>query len=484
MTKHYPPLVALGESNAAGVRQSFAQSRLWFLHQMAPERAQHNIVTRMTLSGVPLDAARLEQALNAVCQRHSVLRSCYRTTADGQEQWVPAAFRFHLETLDLTPLPPQSRDSALQQYMRDDLAKAFDLERGPVWRASLVDIDAQRQELIITLHHIAFDGRSGEILLLDLMHAYAEPPSGVASPAPLQYGDFAAWEPHYMTPTLIAEEVAFWRDHLAGMPVQLAFADRPRPAGPAKAGRHAVALPADLVERLKKAARAQRQPLFVLLATLFNVWLRYVSGQSRFLVGTDVHGRDLPELADIFGFFVNQLTLTCELADDTTLAELLVQTRHSIRQAHAHRQLPFDLLVSHLAPQRQADRSPLFQVKFNYQRDRFCSHTFGDARITHTQVLQDLAGFDLVLDLMHRRDEIEATLEYNQHLFGAEEIERLSAVWLHLLDHLDGLLDQPIEALCEHLQRWNDAHLHQQQSQQARQSRTRLASTVRRTVSL
>ncbi|HWV10950.1 MAG TPA: condensation domain-containing protein, partial [Pseudomonas sp.] len=216
----------------------------------------------------------------------------------------------------------------------------------------------------------------------------------------------------------------------------------------------------------------------------FNVWLRYVSGQSRFLVGTDVHGRDLPELADIFGFFVNQLTLKCELADDTTLAELLVQTRHSIRQAHAHRQLPFDLLVSHLAPQRQADRSPLFQVKFNYQRDRFCSHTFGDARITHTQVLQDLAGFDLVLDLMHRRDEIEATLEYNQHLFGAEEIERLSAVWLHLLNHLDGLLDQPIEALCEHQQRWNDAHLHQQQSQQARQSRTRLASTVRRTVSL
>lgn len=484
MDKPLPPLRPLSEPAAQCVRQSFAQSRLWFLHQLEPARAQHNILIRMVLNGPKLDTRRLKHALDALCIRHPVLRACYRTTQAGSEQWLASRQSIEVNTRDLQHLQTDAQLHVIDRLLQDEQNRPFDLASGPVMRACLLELGEDEQELIIVIHHIAFDGRSGEILLQDLANYYATQEPGALLPGRLQYADFAVWEPGYVTAELIEAETAFWRDHLAGMPLQLEFAKRPRPDGGTQGGRHQFMIPPPQVEHLKRASRAQRLPLFVMLAGLFQLWLHYLSGQRRFLIGTDVHGRDLPELQDIFGFFVNQLTLKCELEDELPLGELLVRTRQTIRQAHAHRQLPFDLLVSQLAPQREAGRSPLFQTKFNYQRDRFSIDTLGDARIVRTQVIQDLAGFDLVLDLMHRHDSIEATLEYDRGLFSPDEIERFAHLWQRLLGALDTLLELPISMLRERLQNWDDAHLQQQQHTLNNQGRARLGNTQRRAVSL
>lgn len=484
MDKPFPPLVPLNESSAQCVRQSFAQSRLWFLYQLAPDRAQHNILIRLVLDGPKLDASRLKHALDALCHRHPILRACYRTTQAGPEQWLATRQSIEVKTHDLGNLPADERSRTIDRLLHDEQNTPFDLESGPVMRARLIDLGSGEQELIIVIHHIAFDGRSGEILLQDLAHFYATQEAGAPLPGRLQYADFAAWEPGYVTAELIEAETTFWRDHLVGMPLQLDFAKRPRPTGPPQGGRHHFVIRPELVEQLKQAARTQRLPLFVMLTGLFELWIHYLSGQRRFLIGTDVHGRDLPALQDIFGFFVNQLTLKCELEDGMSLGELLIRTRQAIRLAHAHRQLPFDLLVSQLAPQRQADRSPLFQAKFNYQRDRFSIEALGDAKLVRTQVIQDLAGFDLVLDLMHRHDSIEATLEYDRRLFSPDEIKRFAHLWQSLLRQVDALLELPVGTLRERLQSWDDAHLQQQQHALNDQGRARLGNTRRRAISL
>lgn len=474
----------LSEADARCVRQSFAQSRLWFLHQLEPGRAQHNILVRMVLQGPALQAERLKHALDALCLRHPVLRACYRTAESGPEQCQAERQSITLEQHDLKGLSTEDRNHALQGLLHTQQNTPFDLENGPMMRACLLDLDVAAQELIIVIHHIAFDGRSGEILLQDLAHYYTTQEPGAPVPGSLQYADFAAWEPLYITPQRIESEIAFWRDHLAGMPLQLEFARRVRSEGPALGGRYAFVIPAARVERLKQTSRRLRLPLFVTLTGLFQAWLHYLSGQHRFLIGTDVHGRDLPALQDIFGFFVNQLTLKCELDDDLSLGELLARTRQTIREAHAHRQLPFDLLVSQLAPQRKTDRSPLFQAKFNYQRDRFNIDGLGEARLVHTQVIQDLAGFDLVLDLMHRNTSIEATLEYDRRLFSADEIERFASFWQSLLDQVDDLLERSIGELRARLRGWDETYLQQQQHTHHDQGRARLGNTQRRAISL
>lgn len=479
-----PPLLPLSELAARCVRQSFAQSRLWFLHQLEPERAQHNILVRMGLQGARLQIARLKRALDALCLRHPILRACYRTAETGPEQWLSAPPLIALDYRDLSGLNGNERHATIERLLHDQQNTPFDLEAGPVMRACLFDLDAASQELIIVIHHIAFDGRSGEILLQDLAHYYDSEEAGAPLPGRLQYADFAAWEPGYVTPQLIESEIAFWRDYLAGMPLQLEFDRRVRSEGPAQGGRFAFTIQAERVERLKRVSRRLRLPLFVTLTGLFQIWLHYLSGQHRFLVGTDVHGRDLPALQDIFGFFVNQLTLKCELEDELSLGEILARARQAIRVAHAHRQLPFDLLVSHLAPQRKADRSPLFQAKFNYQRDRFSIEGLGAARLVSTQVIQDLAGFDLVLDLMHRHAAIEATLEYDRRLFSSDEIERFASLWQELLSQVDDLIEQPLGDLRSRLQQWDDGHLQRQQHAHHDQGRARLGNTRRRAISL
>lgn len=479
-----PPPLALSELAARCVRQSFAQSRLWFLHQLEPERAQHNILVRMVLQGEHLQAARLKRALDALSLRHPVLRACYRTAETGPEQCLAAPPSIALEYRDLSGLCASERRAVIERLLHDQQNTPFDLEAGPVMRACLLDLDAASQELIIVIHHIAFDGRSGEILLQDLAHYYDSEETGAPLPGRLQYADFAAWEPGYVTPRLIESEIAFWRDYLAGMPLQLEFDRRVRSEGPAQGGRHAFTIQAERVERLKRVSRHLRLPLFVTLTGLFQIWLHYLSGQHRFLVGTDVHGRDLPALQDIFGFFVNQLTLKCELEDELSLGELLARTRQAIRVAHGHRQLPFDLLVSHLAPQRKTDRSPLFQAKFNYQRDRFSIEGLGAARLVSTQVIQDLAGFDLVLDLMHRHASIEATLEYDRRLFSSDEIERFASLWQELLGQVDDLLEHSLGDLRSRLRGWDDTYLQQQQHAHLDQGRARLGNTRRRAISL
>lgn len=479
-----PPLLPLSEPAARCVRQSFAQSRLWFLNQLEPERAQHNILVRMVLQGEQLQAARLKRALDALSLRHPLLRTCYRTAEAGPEQCLAAPPSIALDYRDLSGLSASERRAVIERLLHDQQNTPFDLEAGPVMRACLWDLDAASQELIIVIHHIAFDGRTGEILLQDLAHYYDSEETGAPLPGRLQYADFAAWEPGYVTPRLIESEIAFWRDYLAGMPLQLEFDRRVRSEGPAQGGRHAFTIQAERVERLKRVSRHLRLPLFVTLTGMFQIWLHYLSGQHRFLVGTDVHGRDLPALQDIFGFFVNQLTLKCELEDELNLGELLARTRQAIRVAHGHRQLPFDLLVSQLAPQRKADRSPLFQAKFNYQRDRFSIDGLGAARLVSTQVIQDLAGFDLVLDLMHRNESIEATLEYDQRLFSADEIERFASLWQSLLGQVDDLLEQSISELRSRLRNWDDTYLRQQQHAHHDQGRARLGNTRRRAISL
>lgn len=462
------------------VRQSHAQCRLWFLHQLNPEQAQHNLLFRLSLAGPALDAAKLQAAFAEIIRRHSVLRTCYRNSSSGPEQLVLTSVPFEILTQDLTELTPSQQTHRVEQLLHCELQTPFDLGNGPVIRGLLLHLGPDRQELIYTVHHIAFDGRSQEIFLIELAQLYEARTTEVLAPVPLQYGNFAAWEPSYLTSELSESTLAFWSDYLARMPTLIDFVGRTRAEGPTRPAHHRFIVSPELAVRLKAAAKSRGQTSFTTLIALFSVWIQYLSGHNRFLIGTDVHGRDFPELADVIGFFINQLVIKCDLSGDPTLGELLQRSHVHTSDALAHRQLPFDMLVAALAPQREHNRTPFFQVKLNYQRYQFPVDRLGEARIVQTQILQDMAGFDLVLDLTHGPTGIEAILEYDRQLFSTEEIERLSSLWLDLISHCETVLDHPLSRLHEMLQQWENTHLQHQQLQHQQRNRARLMAARKR----
>ncbi|WP_144172975.1 condensation domain-containing protein [Pseudomonas sp. Kh13] len=454
-------------------RQSFAQSRLWFLRQLDPTDTRHNLVLHLRLQGA-LDIEALASRLNALIDRHSVLRSVYHDGVDGPQQRMLPPAAVPLTWHDLRDHPTDVQQQALSERLAEEHATPVDLQNGPVLRAQLLSRDDQQHDLLLTLHHIAFDGHSAQLLLAELAGSNA-------SERPLQYQDFARWEAAHWSAERIATEQQFWCEHLAGMPQTLALGGSGQGAG-----EHSLTfgLPQANCEALTVLAREHGMTLFMLLLASYQLVIRQLGGQQQFLLGTDVSGRPLAAHNEVIGFFVNQLTLRCDLRTEATLADFLGQVRDQARLAYAHQGLPFDLVVSALAPQRRAGHSPLFQVKLNYQPSRVNPAEIAGAHMTSLDVAQAPGDFHLVLDLTHASAGIDANLKFRGEYFDQDRALRLQHLWTRLLDDSRGLLDQSLHVVAERLDAWDQAFQRERQQSRASAARSQMLQTKRRSMPL
>jgi len=454
-------------------RQSFAQSRLWFLRQLDPNDTRHNLVLHLRLQGA-LDSEALALRLNALALRHSVLRTVYHDDVDGPQQRILPSATVPLTWHDWRYQPLALQQQAVSDCLAREHATPVDLQNGPLLRAHLFSRDDEQHDLLLTLHHIAFDGRSTQLLLAELAGAAADR-------QPLQYLDFARWEAEHWNLERVAAEQQFWREHLGSVPQTLDLGGSGQ-----LPGQHSLkfTLPQASCDTLTVLAREQGMTLFMLLLASYQLVLRQLGGQQQFLLGTDVSGRPLAEHNEVIGFFVNQLTLRCDLRGEPTLADFLGQVRDQARLAYAHQGLPFDLVVSALAPQRRAGHSPLFQVKLNYQPSRVNPTAIAGAQMTSLDVAQDPGDFHLVLDLVHGSQGIEATLKFRGEHFDQARALRLQHLWTRLLDESRELLGQSLPALAERIDAWDQAFQRERQHSQALAGRSQMLQTKRRSLPL
>lgn len=471
-----PPENTLTErrhTNQEQGRQSFAQSRLWFLRQLNPEDTQHNLVLHLSLQGA-LDTETLASRLNALVNRHSVLRTVYNDGVEGPQQRILPTAAVQLNWHDLRDQPAALQQQALTDCLTREQFTPIDLQRGPLLRAQLLSRDDEQHDLLLSLHHIAFDGRSAQLLLAEL--------AGTSTAElPPQYLDFALWESEHWSDARIAAEQDFWREHLADIPQSIEL-------GGTGSGHGAHSLNFTLAqsscETLSLVAREQGMTLFMLLLASYQLVLKQLGGQQQFLLGTDVGGRPLAEHNEVIGFFVNQLALRCDLRGDPTFAALLKQVRDQARLAYTHQELPFGLVVSALAPQRRPGHSPLFQVKLNYQPSRVTPTAIAGAQMTGLEVAQAPGDFHLVLDLVHGSEGIEATLKFRAEFFDQNRALRLQQLWTRLLDESHKLLDQPLSAIAERLATWDQEFQREQQQSRALAGRSSLLHAKRRSLTL
>jgi aryl carrier-like protein len=460
-------------ANLSQSRQSFAQRRLWFLRQLNPDDTRHNLVLHLSLQG-PLDIETLALRLNTLVDRHGVLRTVYNDGVNGPQQRISPAATVPLTWHDLRDQPAALQRQALADRLAREHATPLDLENGPLLRAQLLSRDGEQHDLLLTLHHIAFDGRSAQVLLAELA-------GSVAAEAPLQYLDFARWEAEHWSAQRIAAEQQFWREHLASVAQTLELGGPGQGQGEQRLN---FRLPQATCEPLAALAREQGMTLFMLLLASYQLVLKQLGGQQRFLLGTDVSGRPLAEHNDVIGFFVNQLTLRCDLRGEPTLAGFLERVRDQARLAYAHQGLPFDLVVSTLAPERRPGHSPLFQVKLNYQPSRVTPTDIAGARLTGLDVAQAPGDFHLVLDLVHGREGIDATLKFRGEYFDQDRALRLQHLWTRLLLESPSLLEQSLPALAERLDAWDQGFQRERQQSQALAGRSQMLQTKRRSVTL
>ncbi len=256
-------------------------------------------------------------------------------------------------------------------------AAPFDLVHGPLLRASLVRLESDYHWLVLVLHHIVADGWSLEILHRDLRALYTARVNGKQPelPAlPIQYADFACWQRRILQGERLNGLFAYWQNQLKDAPEQLALpSDRPRPAQPSyRGGRCGVRLNASLTARLRalgqnRGGQNRGATLFMTLLAAFGALLSRYSGQSDLVIGTPIANRTRSELEGLIGFFVNTLALRLDLSGDPSFTTLLERVRTVATEAYAHQDLPFEMLVARLAPERHLSQAPIFQVMFALQ---------------------------------------------------------------------------------------------------------------------
>ncbi|WP_420127102.1 non-ribosomal peptide synthase/polyketide synthase [Longimicrobium sp.] len=437
-----PPVVPVERTGPLPL--SFAQERLWFLHQMEPEGTRYNGPWPSRLRG-HLDASALERALDELVRRHEALRTTFRPVERGAVQIVHPAAPAHLPVVDLTGLAPRDREDEARRLAREDAERLFDLERGPLLRATLVRLADDEHVLLLTMHHIVSDGWSMDVLFRELFTLYEwfsgpSDAAGAASPLPplaVQYADFAVWQRGWLRGEVLRRQIDWWRERLGGAPPALELpTDRPRPAVASSRGAaHVFRIPAQTTRGLRALARREGATLYMVAHAAFDLLLSRWSGQEDLVVGSPIAGRTQGGTEGLIGFFVNTLALRIDLSGDPSFRELMGRVRETALGAYAHQELPFERLVEEVAPDRGLSHTPLFQVMFALQNlgygegpaiaglrlEPFGSEvrTFGSESGT--------VRFDLELDITEAGEELVGSLRYRTDLFDAATMERFAA---------------------------------------------------------
>ncbi len=417
---------------------SFAQQRLWFIEQLDPGNSVYNFPVAVRLKG-SLNLAALEQSLNEIVRRHEALRTTF-SMVDGQPvQVIASRLNIALPIVDLTKLPELERENEVQRLVVEEARRPFDLARGPLLRARVLQLAEDEQVGLLTMHHIVSDGWSAGILIREMAALYQTYCVGSPSPLPelpIQYADFAYWQREWLQGAVLQRQLDYWKKQLDGAPPLLELPeDHPRPAVRTFRGGHqSLLLPKAVGSALKALSRTEATTLFMTLLAAFKVLLSCYTRQDDLLVGTPVANRNRLEVEGLIGFFVNALVLRTDLSGDPTFRELIRRVRKVCVDAYVHQDLPFERLVEELHIERDLSRNPLFQVMFVLQNASV--HAVELPGLTLNPVIADggTTHFDLTLHIADTEQGLVETVAYNTDLFDADTMTRMLAHFQTLLE--------------------------------------------------
>ncbi len=409
---------------------SFAQQRLWFIQQFEQDSNAYHIPMVLELN-TSVDIEAFKCSLESIVRRHEILRTIYR--ADDHTQQV----------LD-EPLPISTvcvTKNSQAKHILDDINRPFDLSNEYPIRIVIYqrNIKKPRYNVLINIHHIAFDGWSSEILMREIQAYYRHFAHGEVlslAESPLQYKDFACWQRSYIQGKKLEEEKQFWSNYLSGFEPLVLPTDYARPPQYNYAGEDFLfSINTNLSNRLRDLAQHSGVTLYSVMLSAWNILMSKLSGQEDIVVGTPMANRHHAQIENMIGFFVNSLVLRNSIQGDQSIADVIEKVSQNLAAAQKNQDLPFEQVMDCLKVEPDQSRHPIFQVMFGVQS--FGSKSENNLfQILPISEKYAAAKFDLSLFIDDSQEEFKGSLNFATHLFSSQTIKRLSRQYQTVLEHL------------------------------------------------
>ena len=470
---------------------SLMQQRLYFLESINPGTPVYNTPSAHRLTG-KLNEYAFQRAFNQLMQRQPILRTVIDTDAQGMpEQRVMDNLQVSLfPAMDLSKLQGQAQEAALRHAIDSLAQEPIPLHGAPLFRTRMFRLGEEQHVWFFMPHHIIWDGWSFDLLYQEMAALYAhqiEKP-GAADPLPplaIDYGDFAGWHHQFLKSDTLQKQVDHWLSIIdPKLPPLDVPADRKRPARMSGLGSTEwLYLPEPLVARLREHAREQHTTPFMTLLAVWALLLHGLSRQPTLRIGTPVRGRELPELEQVMGFFVNALPLTFNFGNDQasdrapahaspdsatpagmaagagvrehaprTISQLLEQVRQTVVTAFGNSDVPADRILQAMGPSRDESRPPLWQAFFSFQEATARQLQWGNLHDKPLYVLQPGTAEDLGLWFLANGNHLVGGLQYNTDIFDALRVRRIAEAYQLLLTcWLDSAPDTPLADMLTHI---------------------------------
>ncbi|ASD68759.1 non-ribosomal peptide synthetase [Pseudoalteromonas piscicida] len=434
---------------------SFAQQRMWLVNQLESSDAHYNMTDALHINGT-IDLSVIEQTCYEIIKRHEPLRTVF-FERDGQVwQKVLDEFHFQVTRFDFTQ-ESENVDNLVSECVKQFSLQAFSLESDLMLKVGYIELPRNNTGeaqgvLLFNLHHIAGDGWSRGLLLKEFNHLYQSIQQGEPSrliPNALRYLDYSVWQRGLFESSTVDSQRAYWLKQLNELPdVHALPLDHPRPPVQSFDGsRVQFALEAQLSTQLKALAVEQNVTLFMLLHAAFSLLLSRYSDCTDIVIGTPVANRRQQELEGLIGCFVNTLVLRTNTSENGRFIDYLHDVKKVNVNAQANQDMPFDLLVDELNPQRSPAYSPLFQIQFSMNNTESVKPNLASSSVSSANVSRSLVKYELALHAVEDRDGLNFRFEYNTSIFKQDTIQQLQACFVQLLKSIVATPQQGIHEL-------------------------------------
>jgi len=424
---------------------SFSQQRLWFIDQLGEGSAHYNMTDSFIIKG-SLNGSALEFAFNQILKRHEALRTKFETQDGATRQVVLEDVSISLWVADVSCHEKEQGELALHALLDEVASQPFDLSRDLLLRGGYVLLDADTTLVHYATHHIVSDGRSMEILKRELKHLYdsfgSQSPNSLR-PLPIQYADYAIWQRQWLQGNILESQVGYWKKQLEGIPQLHSIPlDKPRPATQSFKGRCFTSmLSQDIMSRVRAQCEQADVTLFMFLHTAFAVLLGRYANQSDIVMGIATEGRTHKDVEDLVGFFVNALVLRTDLSEDPSFRQLLQTNKQNVLNAYASQDVPFEMLVEELRPERDLSHNPIFQVMFAVHRlEEDVLETSGlsssadlSSALMSAESTASTTRSDLQVHVNEIGNVVAVMWNYNESLFEQATLRRLADGYAALL---------------------------------------------------